>query len=111
MRVRGRSGGGASRALARPTLAATVMAAPPLPPDLAALRAYVTAPGAPGGAARAPSTVLLHVDHASLSHRFAELRLDMHVSARVGAVTGDRGGAGAEARDRCPPASPLPSFR
>ena len=39
-------------------------------------------PGAPGGASRAPSTVLLHVDHASLSYRFAELRLDMHVRER-----------------------------
>ena len=67
-----------------PTLLnSTTLAAPtPLPPDLAALRAYVTAPGAPGGASRAPSTVLLHVDHASLSYRFAELRLDMHVRER-----------------------------
>lgn len=51
----------------------------PLPPDLAALRAYVTAPGEAGGVTRAASTVVLHVRHASLKQRFAELRLDMHV--------------------------------
>lgn len=56
------------------------MAHRPLPPDLAALRAYVTAPGEAGGVTRAANTVLLHVRHASLKARFAELRLDMHVS-------------------------------
>lgn len=59
------------------------MASRSLHPDLAALRAYVTAPGEAGGVQRAPNTVLLHVRHASLKARFAELRLDMHVSVRL----------------------------
>lgn len=48
--------------------------------SLAALRAYVTAPGQAGGALQAESTVRLNVEHAALkSTRFAELRLDKHV--------------------------------
>lgn len=48
--------------------------------SLAALRAYVTAPGQAGGALQAESTVRLNVEHAGLKvTRFAELRLDKHV--------------------------------
>ena len=47
---------------------------------LAALRAYVCAPGQAGGANQAESTVRLNVEHVALkATRFAELRLDKHV--------------------------------
>jgi tubulin-folding cofactor B len=42
------------------------------------LRDYVTGPGS-GFAARAESTVLLHVSHSHLRARFPEIRLDLHV--------------------------------
>lgn len=49
--------------------------------SLAALRAYVCAPGQAGGANQAESTVRLNVEHVALkATRFAELRLDKHVS-------------------------------
>ena len=48
--------------------------------SLAALRAYVCAPGQAGGANQAESTVRLNVEHVALkATRFAELRLDKHV--------------------------------
>ena len=48
--------------------------------SLAALRAYVCAPGQAGGAQQAESTVRLNVEHVALkATRFAELRLDKHV--------------------------------
>ena len=48
--------------------------------SLAALRAYVCAPGQAGGANQAESTVWLNVEHVALkATRFAELRLDKHV--------------------------------
>ena len=70
------------------------MASRSLHHDLAALRAYVTAPGEAGGVQRAPNTVLLHVRHASLKARFAELRLDMHVSVRLCVCGGREEGRG-----------------
>ena len=48
--------------------------------SLAALRAYVCAPGQAGGAQQAESSVRLNVEHVALkATRFAELRLDKHV--------------------------------
>ena len=52
--------------------------------SLAALRAYVCAPGQAGGANQAESTVRLNVEHVALkATRFAELRLDKHVRKRA----------------------------
>lgn len=52
--------------------------------SLAALRAYVCAPGQAGGANQAESTVRLNVEHVALkATRFAELRLDKHVSRLI----------------------------
>jgi hypothetical protein len=55
------------------------MAASYAPPTtMSDLRGYVT--GADSGfAARAESTVLLHVSHSHLRARFPEIRLDLHV--------------------------------
>ena len=50
--------------------------------ELAALRAYVTAPGA-GGQNQADSTVRLSVSHSNLKIQFLEIRLDKHVSLRA----------------------------
>lgn len=48
------------------------------PSTMSDLRDYVTGPGS-GFAARAESTVLLHVSHSHLRARFPEIRLDLHV--------------------------------
>ena len=55
------------------------------------LRDYVTGPGS-GFAARAESTVLLHVSHSHLKARFPEIRLDLHVEfCRRGCLGGCAG--------------------
>ena len=54
------------------------MGARAMPPDMAALREYVTA--APSGEqSQAESTVRLHVTHSNLRAQFMEIRLDLHV--------------------------------
>jgi tubulin-folding cofactor B len=52
------------------------------PTTMSDLRGYVTGPGS-GFAARAESTVLLHVSHSHLRARFPEIRLDLHVELLV----------------------------
>jgi tubulin-folding cofactor B len=51
------------------------------------LRDYVAGPHDSGFAARAESTVLLHVSHSHLRARFPEIRLDLHVEFEGGAGT------------------------
>ena len=51
--------------------------------ELAALRAYVTAPG--HMQAQAESTVRLVVSHSNLKIQFLEIRLDRHVRLRCSA--------------------------
>ena len=59
--------------------------------SLAALRAYVCAPGQAGGANQAESTVRLNVEHVALkATRFAELRLDKHVRVKTSSRWADR---------------------
>ena len=53
--------------------------------ELAALRAYVTAPGS-NGQNQADSTVRLGVSHSNLKIQFLEIRLDKHVSPGTAAV-------------------------
>lgn len=55
------------------------MAAYAPPSTIADLRSYVAADRDSGFAARAESTVLLHVSHSHLRARFPEIRLDLHV--------------------------------
>jgi len=64
------------------------MAASYAPPTtMSDLRDYVAGPHDSGFAARAESTVLLHVSHSHLRARFPEIRLDLHVEFEGGAGT------------------------
>jgi len=55
--------------------------------DIDALKNYVKGST---GQNQAESTVCLHATHSNLSARFFEIRLDMHVSPRLGLLGGRR---------------------